>query len=91
MVGVNTKEMHGSNYGFVAQVRNLEEAFIENASLTSDGPLGCVTFGELVDGDAIRVDDYVPKARSAVPSGRIVHLPMLPSPQEIDVDAGLYF
>jgi hypothetical protein len=91
VVGVNCKEMHGSNYGFAAQIRCLEGAFIDNASLETDGPLGRVTFSELVERDVIRVGGFLPRERTQAPSGRIVHLSLLPTAQEILVEVGLHF
>jgi hypothetical protein len=90
VVGLNTKEMYGSDFGYVAQISCLEGAFIENGSLAADGSPACTTFHELVADGAVRVDAYTPADSVCTSFGRVVHFPMLPTQQPLAVTIRLY-
>jgi hypothetical protein len=77
VVGVNCRFLNPDGPGVVAQIRCLQNAYIDNAILRGENLERRVTFTELVEAGAVTVKHYVP---NAVPkqSGRLVRLDTVP-------------
>lgn len=91
VVGVNSREMAGTGPGYVTPVRLLEGAFIENASLSAEGAPGLVTFAEVVNAGAIRIDGYIASDPPTAKWGRVVHLTRIPTAKPPNVTVTIYY
>lgn len=76
-VGVNCRFMDPDGPGVVAQIRCLQDAFIDNVIPLGEDRERRVTFPELVGAGAVTVRHF---AANVVPtqSGRLVHLDTIP-------------
>lgn len=77
VVGVNCRYLEPDGPGVVAQVRCLQDAFIDNVVLLGETQERRVTFADLVCAGAVSVEHYVPNAVPAQP-GRVVRLDSVP-------------
>lgn len=77
VVGVNCRFMEPNGPGVVAQIRCLQDSFIDNAVLLGESVERRVTFAELVAAGAVAVEGYI---QNSVPrqTGRLVRLDIVP-------------
>jgi hypothetical protein len=81
VVAVNCTEMTSTDApgpGYGAQIRCLNDAFIDGAALPGEIGFRRVTFGELVRSRAVNVADYVARNQEEPLSGSLVRLDQVP-------------
>jgi hypothetical protein len=83
VVAVNCTEMTSTDApgpGYGAQIRCLNDAFIDDAALPGETGVRRVTFDELVRSGAVDVADYVARNPEEPPSGSLVRLDQVHPP-----------
>jgi hypothetical protein len=73
VIGVNCREMDPAGPGVVAQIRCLQDAYIDDALLEGEGEVRRVTFSELATAGVVAVNGYAADTVPAQP-GRTVRL-----------------